>query len=80
MTTFPENVSAFFFSTVDVSCLPLGCSNIFLPNAHPDKVKRPTDNMIAIDFTAPVYLVLYRESTDYEQCHDQLSVNVRQIK
>jgi hypothetical protein len=36
--------------------------------------------MIAIDFTAPVYLVLYRESTDYEQCHDQLSVNVRQIK
>jgi len=45
---------------------PLGCSSIFRPTAHPEKANRPTDNMIAIDFTAPVYLALWRESTDYE--------------
>ena len=69
----------FFFSMVDISCLPLGCSNIFLPNEHPDKANRLADNKIAIAFTALVYLVLYRESTDYERV-SELSGNVRQLK
>src|SRR5260370_23894307 len=80
ITTFPVNVSTFFFSTPDISCLPLGCSNIFLPNEQPDKTNKPADNTIAINLTALVYLVLSCESTDYERCHAQLSGNVRQIK
>src|SRR5260370_41965009 len=65
-TTFPVNVSVCVFSEGDISCFRLVCCNIFLPSAHPDKANKPAANKIAIDFTAPVYLVLYRESTDYE--------------
>jgi len=66
MTTFPVKTSVLRsslavsggLSDAGVGC----CSN----QAHPDKANKPVDNKIAIDFTASVYLVLYRESTDYE--------------
>jgi hypothetical protein len=51
-----------------------------LPTAQPDKANRTTDNVIAIDFTTFVYLVLNRESTDYQQVGFELSGNVRQLK